>query len=671
MRKMTMGRALSVALLVIAVTAGNADASVPADRYGFANGCYSLQTWEEVPIAPEAGPFRMQATTLGEYLLYGVHGEYLADPGTGIPTPAAAPSTAAEWELTGSANTGYVLTNKATSNTIVEPIFLSETGCAVYPEGDPGAYGQPTRTRRNTSPVYGWADAHFHWTGFRLFGSEWHCGRPWHKYGIAFALPDCSQYDKGTNGEFRFFIDKRHEPTTSPYDPRGWPTFPWWPGPTRQAEEGSYYTSVERAWLGGLRLATVLFVDNEALCDAMTFRDPPPPALCNDMESVRQQNQDLEEFQDYIDAQNGGPGKGWMRIVTRPAQARRVINQGKLAVIKGVELSRILNCGETVETDPEPQCTEDYVVNGDPQTGKGGLNELWDLGIRDFFPVHKFDNAFGGTKMDAGETGYVVNAGNFYKTHHFWNVSQCTGPGSDKTQLNLADQDPSPIAALLFNLLAPGQVAPIYGPSPHCNQRGLTPIGRYLINKMIDRHFLIEIDHMDELTAYGGTDINGEHITGTMDIVESRQYPGVVNSHGSWSSDPTIARMRAVGGAVGFNKDENSGTGLGSDINGLSDQNGPGSTPIEYPFRSRDGRIKFTRETYGGGSCPPEPAHRCVFNFNDGPGGFPDDGVATYGMWVDWMEQLRREGREDRLRAMFHSAEDYLQTWEAAWKHNG
>ena len=89
-----MGRALGVALAVIAVMAGTANASVPRDRYGFVHGCYSLEDENGQPIAPASGPYRMQATTLGEYLLYGVHEDFLADPGSGTPTPAAAPSTA-------------------------------------------------------------------------------------------------------------------------------------------------------------------------------------------------------------------------------------------------------------------------------------------------------------------------------------------------------------------------------------------------------------------------------------------------------------------------------------------------------------------------------------------------------------------------------------------------
>jgi hypothetical protein len=379
----------------------------------------------------------------------------------------------------------------------------------------------------------------------------------------------------------------------------------------------------------------VLFVDNEALCDAMTIRNPAPPAFCNDMDSVRLQNQDLEEFQDYVDAQNGGPGQGWLRIVTTPSRARKVIDQGKLAVVKGIELSRILDCGETVANDPEPQCDQAHV--------DAGLDELQAMGITSFFPVHKFDNAFGGTKMDSGALGPIVNAGNFYKTQHFWHVHQCGGTGEDREQPTVPIA--SSLAQLIYDLglLPPTVSNPVYGPPPHCNDRGLTGIGAYLINKMIDRHFIIEADHMGEVTA----DM-------TMDILEARGYPGVINSHSDWSSDPTIARIRAVGGVAGYNKSTSSGTGLGSDINGLSSQPGPGSTPITYPFRSRDRHMFFDRETYGDRT----------FDFNV-------DGVATYGLWIDWIEALQAAGNERRLRALFHSAEDYLQMWQAARRHQG
>src|SRR5262249_1673037 len=54
----------------------------------------------------------------------------------------------------------------------------------------------------------------------------------------------------------------------------------------------------------------------------------------------------LYALQDHIDAQSGGPGKGWLRIVTNPFQARRVISQGKLAVVEGIEGSPLFGGGQ-------------------------------------------------------------------------------------------------------------------------------------------------------------------------------------------------------------------------------------------------------------------------------------------------------------------------------------
>ena len=191
-------------------------------------------------------------------------------------------------------------------------------------------------------------------------------------------------------------------------------------------------------------------VDNEALCALMTKRHNP----CNDMASVRIQAQDLRALQDYVDAQSGGPGKGFFRIVTNPFQARQVINSGKLAVVEGIEVSDLFNCGE-------------YLGRAQvrPAQVDAGLKEVRGLGVSTFFPIHKFDNAFGGTKMDAGELGLLVNGGNHLETGHFWNVQTCTGPEHDSTQLTAVP--PGALATLLNGpagqTLLPG--LPLGGPA--------------------------------------------------------------------------------------------------------------------------------------------------------------------------------------------------------------
>lgn len=611
---------MGIALVAVASMAGAADAATgPKDRYGFVHGCYELASEQGAPIAPASGPFRLQATRLGDYLLYGIHRDVLADPGTGVPTPAAVPSTAAEWTVRGSRHTGWSITNKATGK-ILRVAFTEAEGCAVYPEGSTGATGTPAAAEDLDGPAFGYVDGHMHWMAYEFLGGDFHCGRPWHPYGIAYALPDCAQYDAGTNGQVRAFLDGRTPGET--YDSKGYPTFSYWPGPNRLSEEGTYYTGVERAWLAGLRVLVVDFVDNEALCQLMTTAHNP----CHDMEAVRLQNRDLEELEDYVDAQSGGPGKGWMRIVSTPEEARRVINRGKLAVVKGIELSRVLDCGEVEGT---PECDKDQVDRG--------LRELHDMGIASFFPVHKFDNGFGGTKMDGGEIGVIVNTGNAYKTGHFWDVGPCGGPTSDQTQLTTPPTEA--VASLVYGplgLLAPVSRLPIYGSGPHCNQKGLTDMGRYLIDEMIDQHFIIEVDHMDEKTA-----------DATLDIVESRGYPGVINSHGGWSSNASIDRILAAGGM----------STIGTDINGLGGQPGPNaSQPITYPFTSRDGRVTFDRQQWG----------ERTFDINT-------DGVAQYGVYADWIERERVAHGEEAMRSIFgpRGAEAYLQMWERARAHEG
>ena len=90
-------------------------------------------------------------------------------------------------------------------------------------------------------------------------------------------------------------------------------------------------------------------VENRALCELYPLKQN----NCNEMASAYQQATDMLALQDYIDAQFGGPGKGFFRIVTSSAEARRVINQGKLAVVLGIEVSEVLDCGQFNGT---PRC---------------------------------------------------------------------------------------------------------------------------------------------------------------------------------------------------------------------------------------------------------------------------------------------------------------------------
>lgn len=653
--RLRVGRSAAMTTVVAAlliVGLGSAPASTVArrlavspqaqTRYSLVHGCYALSSPSRgTPIAPSVGPFTMQAAALGVYLLYGPQGDYLTDDGTGNLSGASTPSAATEWTVDGSSAQGFTMTNAGTGMRL--PVtFVPATGCAAYPEAQVDAVGTPFSGASPEADVLGTVEGHAHVTAFEFLGGDWHCGRPWSPFGVQYALPaSCAAEEQGTNGAFESLID--FGGATRPAGMHGWPTFVDWPSPTALAEEGDYYTGIERAWKAGLRLMVTDLVDNEALCSLMTTKHNP----CNDMGAVKIQSADLYALQNYIDAQSGGPGKGWFRIVTDPFQARQVINEGKLAVIEGIEVSRIFGCGEVNDV---PQC--------DPQQIDAGLQEVHDLGVRTFFPIHEFDNAFGGTKMIAGEMGTVVNAGNRDETGSFWNLAPCPAQDQDAAQVNVPAA--GPLASLVNGPLATlvhGSALPVYGSGPQCNTRGITDLGTYVINQMIKDHFLIQLDHMDSSTA-----------TSALAIATAHHYSGVISAH-CCSSPQLFKGIYDDGGFISppaepapafvatWKADKaqsdpryHFGFGWGSDMNGLADQPGPSAgIPISYPFSSYDGKVTFTQEQWGDRT----------FNLNS-------DGLANYGMYADWLHDLQLVGGNQMMSDMFQGAEAYLETWERA-----
>src|SRR3546814_771316 len=199
---------------------------------------------------------------------------------------------------------------------------------------------------------------------FEFLGGSVHCGRPWHKYGPEFALKDCVDHElTGGKGALLESV-LSGEPS---HDPVGWPTFKDWPAPKSLTHEGTYYKWTERAWRGGQRLLVNLLVENGKLCQIYPLKRN----SCDDMKSAKLQAKDMRLLERYIDAQYGGPGKGWYRIVTSPWQARKVINEGKLAVVMGVEVSIPFGC--TMKLDVA-QCDKTSITRQ--------LDELYDLGVR-------------------------------------------------------------------------------------------------------------------------------------------------------------------------------------------------------------------------------------------------------------------------------------------------
>jgi microsomal dipeptidase-like Zn-dependent dipeptidase len=532
--------------------------------------------------------------------------------------------------------------------------LLPSEGCAEFPEITTNATGTPFKGTNPDGTVFGYADTHIHIGAYEFIGGRVNYGSPFHKFGVTHALDNCAvnHGPGGTIGILEHFTSGSPLPLRL-HETQGWPTFTDWPHHSSLQHHQTYYKWIERMWLGGLRFMVNHMTGNETLCQIY----PLVRNDCNSMENARLQIQRMHELQDYIDAQSGGPGKGFFRIVHEPDQARRVIKDGKLAVMLGLEFSHLFDCKEDFG---QARCT--------PEDIDRQLDEFHDLGIRAIFPIHRFDNAFGGAFNGTGVTETVISAGNILSGGQPFQLEAC---GPEEEDAN-AQPGPTLFESILltvsfyFNAL-PGlsdlnAILNPVGEERLCNARGITDLGEYLIDRLIDKRILIEIDHM------------GDRVRDrTLDILEERAYPGVVSSHGFLTSRRAEHRVVATGGmvnnfaaparswanrinniAVYENRDFYFATGFASDINGIANQPGPRGdateTPLIYPFTSVDGGVVFDRQVSG----------ERVYDLNL-------DGVAHYGLYPDLIADMQQnagpEGRQ-AVDILFRSAEAYLQMWE-------
>jgi hypothetical protein len=618
----------------------------PATRYALAGGCYTL--------GPPDEAFRFRATTLGTYLIIDRDRRLLAADGTRSRQPA--PST--EWSARLTRGRMSFTSQGTTLRLAGSDAFRVRAArrCPAFEEAQVNVSGRPHAGVAPYQEVRGYVDAHTHAMAFEFLGGTVHCGKPWDKYGPAYALVDCPDHS-ATNG-YGAALETALGGKPG-HDPVGWPTFKDWPAPESLTHEGTYYKWLERSWRGGQRIFVNLLVENNKLCELYPLKKN----SCDDMDSVRLQAQRMYELQDYIDAQAGGPGLGWYRIVRSPWQARKVINAGKLAVIMGIETSVPFGCTyEKLPTGDAPQCNAADIDRE--------LDEMHALGVRQMELVNKFDNALSGIAGDSGETGVVVNAANFLETGSYWDMQHCEpadGESADKTQLAVPDISAGQQDALFA---AVGQVGgllnlgalPLYGTPMHCNSRGLTDLGAHLVDRLADKHMLIDPDHMSVKAR-----------NSLLDQLEARAYSGAISSH-SWSTPDAYPRIYRLGGYVapyagdstGFvqkwrrhlgwaDKRFYFGFGYGADINGLGAQGSPRGAavpnPVTYPFRG-----------FNGVTIGQQHAGQRVYDLNV-------DGVAQYGLYPDWIQDISLVAGADGAALeddMMRGAEAYLQTWERA-----
>jgi len=563
------------------------------------------------------------------------------------------------------------------------------SGICVYSgyssEPTPNVSVMPVLTQPATGPVRGIVDLHAHQFSNLGFGGVVFWGAPYDAGGINEALPWCDYTWKfstkmaltGAPGPTVPFLGHEvhgsvvSQPFANPigvvmgeglHDPAGTGSFAGWPTYKTMTHQQMYYTWVERAFLGGVRMMVQLAVSNEALCGMSKIRSD---FTCNDMEAVDRQMQATKDLERAIDQMDDGliNGSGWYRIAYSPAQARALIRSGKMAVVLGVEVDSLFNC------KPGVTCSEAFL--------RKELQKYYDIGVRHVFPIHQYDNGFGGAAIFRDE----LNSANRVVAGHHFRVRDCSAQGYSYN-VN------SSLATDFLSLLLHGAEFPdqnYYDQfAADCNELGLTATGRTLINAMMDMGFIIDVDHMSRLM-----------LDDVLAIAQARNYP-LVSGHSTLRggqggaeyslTDAQMAAMRQIGGMVsainpkgecntssGFSYhykhavqgmqskpgDRFAAVGLATDMNGFGGSTSPrfgipscpgaAGTELHYPFQGILGGT-FNIQQTGDRS----------FDFNY-------QGLAHYGLLADFFADVRNNFlTQDEFEPLLNSAESYIRMWARA-----
>jgi microsomal dipeptidase-like Zn-dependent dipeptidase len=475
----------------------------------------------------------------------------------------------------------------------------------------------------------------------------------------------------------------------------GAPLFNGWPTWRSTTHQQMYHTWLERAWRGGLRLMVNFAVTNEALCtSSKRLRDTD----CEDeMGPVDAQLDATWAFQTMIDDLAGGDGLGWFRVVTTPVQARDVIRDGKLAVVLGIEVANLFNCKPS-------GCAGKNAGESDEAFITRMVDEYYDKGVRVVFPIHNFDNAFGGpaTWQDA------IHAGNYASTGSWWAAEAC--PDSYGFTF-------SGFTSFIISLFGFGQaVVPPTHPFATCNKRGLTPLGEYMIRYMMAKGIVIDVDHMSnhalEHTLNIAEELGMPVIASHVQFYELNREAG---RHERMRTRAQLERIRDGGGMIAaMLKDDKQDTddvggqhhlpytssptgkviadncrhssktwaqmyqyavdvmqgpvAMGSDFNGVAGHVGPrfgfdacGQNNIERSKQARAGnQLAYPFVLPGFGTFSKQVTGLKTFDFNV-------DGLAHVGLLPDLVADLGKIGLTNaELDPLMRSAEGFVSVWERA-----
>lgn len=317
-------------------------------------------------------------------------------------------------------------------------------------------------------------------------------------------------YDPGAQGierALRWCREAGHVLPEAIHWPGGYPQFDGWPRYSTIAHQQAYIDWIERAHDGGLRLVCCSAVNNEVFADLF----PEPGGARDDRSSIDRQIAGMKAMVATVDARAGGPGQGWLEIALSAGDARRISEEGRLAVVLGVEVDSLGNWRTPDDLPSDPAAARAEV--------RSELERLHASGVRLITPIHLTDNALGG----AAVYRRMFDALNRQVSGRHYVVEAAASSGIEyrlPDDLGRGDIDEF-LRRLLYFFGSESDPSHAI-PGGQANAKGLTAHGRFLISELMRLGMVIDIDHMSQKAA-----------AETVDLARNARYP-LVATHAAF-----------------------------------------------------------------------------------------------------------------------------------------
>jgi microsomal dipeptidase-like Zn-dependent dipeptidase len=340
--------------------------------------------------------------------------------------------------------------------------------------------------------LFGLADLHAHYFTNLAYGGRILHGQAWAPGGPAQALQSCKKNHAGIT------------PEQGAHDFRGWPRFEGWPKWNSLVHQQAYIDWIRRAWQGGVRIVqmdvqnTPFLGEISATANRLFLQGDLQPLPNDDVSAVWIQTAAARAMFDR------GPASDFAELAYTPADARRIVASGKLAVVLGIEVETLGNYLRRAQLGDDAQRTIDGLVE-----------TLYAAGIRHVIPVHLIDNAFGSPAVFQR-----VPAAMTYAVRGEYTAVE---DGFDRgVRFDLQSTPADIISGLLeSSAKSKGKFIPS-GLRSQTAAKGLTPEGELLIQALLRRGMIVDIDHMSERA-----------VDRTLDLAEAAGLP-VIASHTSF-----------------------------------------------------------------------------------------------------------------------------------------